>query len=149
MAAPSPLSINFPVPQAPLVDLTTGFPTTAWWYVLQRFFVRTGGGTGTDSSSTATTANEALANAATAQATANLAQSEALTAQVEVATETARAQAAEALLAPKASPVFSGAPMVIPLLPTFVNDTGAASAGIVLGQLYWSSTVNAIVQRRV
>lgn len=109
------------------------------------------------------TADTAIANAATAQSAAEAAQTTATAAETaaaaaqttadtaiaEVVAETARAEAAEALLAPKASPVFSGSPPIFGLFPSFANDAAAAAGGIVVGQIYWSSTVNAVVQRRV
>jgi hypothetical protein len=67
-----------------------------------------------------TTANGAVAAAATAQATANAAATPAT-----VAAETARAEAAEALLAPKASPTFTGVVTGPVLELTGATPTGA------------------------
>lgn len=101
-----------------------------------------------------TAAGEASTTATAAQTTANGASTTATTAQTTAdaaaaaaAAETARALAAEALLAPKASPTFSGTPPKFGLFPTFASDTAAAAGGIAVGQFYWNAT--AVVQRRV
>lgn len=164
------VAINFPYQSIPMVDPTTGRPTEPWWYVQQSLLNRTGGPAGVssddvlsvaetalaDAGAAQSTANTALATADTAQTTANTAISDANGAQTTanaaataVAAETARAEAAEASLAPKASPIFSGAPPVFALFPSYANDAAAAVGGIVVGQLYWSSTVTAVAQRRV
>lgn len=97
--------------------------------------------------STTATAAQTTANGASTTATA--AQTTADAAATATAAETARAEAAEALLAPKASPTFSGASPVFALFPAYANDTAAAAGGIAVGQLYWSSTTAAVAQRRV
>src|ERR1700744_4081989 len=66
------ISINAPVPQAPLADPTTGAPTKAWWYVFNRLVTRTGGPTGIDSSTVQASVAQAIAAAAAAQDVATL-----------------------------------------------------------------------------
>lgn len=132
----NPLAINFPPQIVPMVSPDTGQLSTEWWWVQQSLLNRTGGPSGISSSdvetiaqhaltaagAAQTTANEALSDSETAQATANTAitdaagaqttatgaQSTATAAAAAVVAETARAEAAEALLAPQASPTFTG-----------------------------------------
>lgn len=110
-------------PAVPMVDPATGVMSSSWWYWHIQMTHRTGGLHGIGSSDVQTTANGAQTDATAAQATATAAQGTAtgaLTAAAAaqttangaataVAAETARALAAEALLAPKASPSFTGA----------------------------------------
>lgn len=93
-----------------------------------------------------TTANTAQTTATAAQTTANTAEATAVAAAAAVVTERTRALAAEALLAPKASPVFSGAAPVFALFTQAVNDAAAATAGVAIGQLYANGSV--VMQRQ-
>ena len=103
-----------------------------------------------------TTANTAQTTATAAGVAAATAQASANPANTAVAAETTRAEAAEALLAPKASPTFTGT-VVLPVtstkfsaaLTSASNDSGASSAGVPLYGLYWNTAVSAVVQRRV
>lgn len=93
------------------------------------------------------TADGASTTATAAAATATAAQTTAATAQTAVAAETTRALAAEALLAPKASPTFTGLAPKFALFIQAVNDAAAAAAGVVVGQFYVNGSV--LMQRQV
>lgn len=96
-------------------------------------------------STEATTRATADTNEATTRATADT--NEATTRATAITTEANARIAADALLAPIASPVFTGAAPTFALFGTYASDALAAAGGIVVGQLYWSGT--AVVQRRV
>jgi len=159
----NPLAINFPHGQVPVVDPATGTPTTSFWYMFQGFLIRTGGPLGIGTADVAAVANEALTNAAAAQGTANTAltnaaaaqgtantaltdattaQTTANTAITDVVAETARAEAAEALLAPIASPTFTGVATSPEYAvgtsagPTWSTGGGVPSSTMPRGSLY-------------
>ena len=145
----NPLAINFPHGQVPVVDPATGTPTTSFWYMFQGFLIRTGGPLGIGTADVAAVANEALTNAAAAQGTANTALTDATTAQTtantaitDVVAETARAEAAEALLAPIASPTFTGVATSPEYAvgtsagPTWSTGGGVPSSTMPRGSLY-------------
>lgn len=174
--AASSIAATVPQTTTPVSD-PTGSMSRPWLYYMMAMQNRTGGTAGVDVTTVQTTANTALTNAAAAQTTATEAQTTANTAITNAAAaqttataagtaaaaaqtaasaaaaastaETTRALAAEALLAPKASPTFSGAPPVFALFPAYASDAAAEAGGIVVGQLYWSSTTTAVAQRRV
>ena len=152
----SPTPLRIPVPSSPFIG-PDGNVSREWLYVIIGLWTRTGGGPGlnigtvSNTANTAeTTATAAGAAAAAAQVTANGAQTSATAANVAVAAETVRAEAAEALRAFIDNPTFTGvAPVFGSLFGAFANDAGAAGGGIVVGQLYWNTTVGAVAQRRV
>lgn len=78
--SPNP-AISLPPLSTPLVDLGTGNITLAWYEPLFGFYLRTGGQVGISLTSVSTTANNALANAATAGTNATLALTNSHTAQ--------------------------------------------------------------------
>lgn len=146
----NPLAINFPPQISPMVDPETGSPTPTWWWVQQSLLNRTGGPAGVSTSDVEVIANEALTEATAAQAAANealadaeaaqttsntaladagTAQTTANSAQAAVIAETVRAEAAEALLAPKASPVFTGI-ATAPEYATTAGPTWTAGTGV-------------------
>lgn len=123
-----------PDPGIPAIDLETGQFSRSWWNWTLQIYRRTGDQQGVGSAEVQTTANGAQTDATAAQATATSAQTTANAAVVAAAgaqstanaaatataAETTRALAAEALLAPKASPSFTGSIEV---------GNGAASVG--------------------
>jgi len=143
-----------PLPGDVFVD-PSGVVGRQWYYLIIALYNRTGGAPGVDITvvqaqavAAQTTATEAETSAAAAQTTANTAETSAAAANTAVAVETARALAAEALLATINDPVFTGAPPVFALFPSYASDAAAATGGIGIGQFYWSSAVTAVVQRR-
>ena len=113
---------KMPNPAVPYVDISTGQQSREWFNWSIQMMARTGGlpgiGTGNvqDTANTAlTTANTAQTTSTAAQGTANTALTNAATAQATadanttaIAAETAARIAADALLAPKANPSFTG-----------------------------------------
>jgi len=100
---------GFPQLNTPLVDPTTGNITRLWWYFLNSLWTRTGDSQGASTVQALEDAQNAQARSIAAQASATAAQASANGAVAGVAAETARALAAEALLAPLAGANFTGA----------------------------------------
>ena len=115
-------SCKMPQPNVPFVDVTTGQQSREWFNWSLKIMARTGGIQGIGSSDVQnqaqgaqSTANTAQTTATTAQGTADTAVTNAATAQstadantTAIAAETAARIAADALLAPKANPSFTG-----------------------------------------
>lgn len=150
-----PLDTNLPTQVGPIVNPLTGAPTLAGQYLLQRLVARTGGLPGINVANVQSTAVLGVGNAASAQSTANVAHSTANTANANAVTaqdtantavadviaETARAEAAEALLAPLLNPAFTaGIRIEGGGGPTWTAGSGVPSGIQPNGSLYSNST---------
>lgn len=145
------------MPQPNVGVLTPGGGMSVpWYYLMLSLWNRTGSGAGVSVAAAQKSADAAQTSASTAAAAsasavgiASEALVDATAAQAAVAAETARALAAEALLAPKNSPVFTGAAPVFALFGAYANDAAAAAGGVAVGQFYVISGSSAVAQRQV
>lgn len=121
-------------PGTAFVDPSTGHLTETAFRTLLALWQRTGGAAGADITAVQSTANTAKATATAAQTAATAAQTSATSASSAVTAETTRAEAAEALLAPKASPSFTGT--VTNNGATWTAGTGAPTSTQPVGSIY-------------
>lgn len=127
------VGIDITVVQAQAVAANTAATNASAAALAAQISANTGIAAASSAQTSATTAN---ATASSAQATANAAQISANNAMTEIATETSRAEAAEALLAPLNMPVFTGPVGVNPGGATWTSGTGAPGSSQPVGSLY-------------
>lgn len=123
----APFAAGFP--NGPLTDPATGVITGAWRSFLLALYSRTGAGVGTSSAALAILLSAETAARAAGDATLTSA----------IAAELARAEAAEALLAPLASPALTGTPTA-PTAAPGTNTTQLATTAFTAAAVIAAAT---------